>query len=137
MADKAKVRRVKKVETVRERAARTPVQTQKRSRRVAAKAASPFKAFGRFLGHVLRPLRFLLWPFKTKPMRLLGRILSSILFLRFFRSAWKEVRTVTWPDRRQTWNLTFAVFMFALVFGLIISLVDLGLNKIFRALLLK
>ena len=54
----------------------------------------------------------------------------------YFRSSWKEVKEVTWPDRKTTAKLTVAVLAFATVFGVAIAIVDYGLDKIFKALLL-
>ena len=55
----------------------------------------------------------------------------------YFRSSWKEVKEVSWPDRKTTAKLTMAVLAFATVFGVAIAIVDYGLDKIFRALLLQ
>ncbi len=54
----------------------------------------------------------------------------------YFRSSWQEVKLVTWPDRKTTTKLTIAVLAFAVVFGVVIAIIDYGLDKIFRALLL-
>lgn len=55
---------------------------------------------------------------------------------KYFRNSWQELRQVSWPDRRQTVRLTFAVMAFATVFGIAIAIVDYGLDKLFRELLL-
>lgn len=62
-----------------------------------------------------------------------GRFLTP----NYFRNSWQELRQVTWPDRMQTVRLTFAVIAFATVFGIAIAIVDYGLDKLFRELLLK
>lgn len=56
---------------------------------------------------------------------------------KYFRESWAELKLVTWPTRKETWKLTLAVFVFAISFGAVIALVDFGLDKIFKALLLK
>jgi len=140
MADKSTGKSQKrKIVTVRERTEQTNNAAPK-SRKVArtAKAIStPFRILGRGLRKVLYPLRFLLRPFKTRPMRFIGRILSKVLLFSYFAGAWKELRLVTWPGRRETRQLTFAVFVFAFVFGLIITIVDFGLDKIFKRIILQ
>lgn len=83
------------------------------------------------------PFSFLLIPFKNRPMRFIGRILATVLLINYFRQSWKELRQVTWPDRKQTTQLTLAVFAFAIVFTIVIALVDLGLDKIFRKVFVK
>lgn len=55
----------------------------------------------------------------------------------YFRNAWAELRNVEWPSRRETWRLTMAVFGFAIIFGVAITIVDYGLDKLFKNLLLK
>lgn len=55
----------------------------------------------------------------------------------YFIQAWRELKLVTWPNRKETTKLTLAVIIFAVVFGVVIALVDYGLDKIFRSLLLK
>lgn len=55
----------------------------------------------------------------------------------YFRNSWKELKQVTWPDRKQTIQLTFAVFVFATVFGVLIAVTDYGLDRIFKRILLK
>jgi len=52
-------------------------------------------------------------------------------------NAWREVRQVTWPSRRETWRLTGAVFIFAIVFGALVYGVDTGLDALFKKVILK
>ena len=139
MANKPKRVLKKASPTVRERSEQAAKSTpkQQRVRRTARKATTPLRVIGRFIAKILRPFRFLLWPFKTRPARFIGRILAKIFFLRYFRESWQELRKVTWPGRRETLQLTFAVFVFAIVFGLMITIVDYGLNKLFEQILLK
>lgn len=54
----------------------------------------------------------------------------------FLVNAWRELRQVQWPDRRTTARLTVAVFVFAIVFGAIITVVDFGLDKLFKKMFL-
>ncbi len=71
----------------------------------------------RFLRSILRPFRWLVPP--------------------YFVNSWREVRQVTWPNRRETWRLTLAVFIFAVVFGALIAGVDKILDLLFKHLILK
>ncbi|MCA9346738.1 preprotein translocase subunit SecE, partial [Candidatus Saccharibacteria bacterium] len=43
---------------------------------------------------------------------------------------------VTWPGRKDTWKLVFAVFIFAIVLGILIALLDYGLENLFRKVIL-
>lgn len=83
-----------------------------------------------------RKLSFVLRPFKTKPFRFIGRVLGKILFVSYFKASYKELKQVTWPSRRQTIQLTFAVFIFAFSIGVVIAVLDYGLNKLFEFILL-
>ena len=132
-------RQLKKVETVRQRAERAGT-TQPKARHIqaaAGKAGRPVKAVGRSIAKVASPFAFLLKPFKTRPARFVGRVLASILLLRFFRNSWKEVRQVEWPDARTTVRLTIAVLIFSILFGAIVTVVDYGLDKVFREVFIK
>lgn len=135
MAEKKK--QVKKIMTVRERSEQIPVEKRRIVHKTARKAATPFRFIGRLFAKVLRPLRFLLWPFKIRPARFIGRIIATVFFLRYFRNAWREVRQVTWPDRKETRQLTIAVFVFAFVFGALVTITDYGLDKLMRKVILK
>ncbi len=55
----------------------------------------------------------------------------------YFVNAWHELKLVTWPGRKETTKLTIAVLIFAIIFGVMIALVDYGLDKIFKELLLS
>lgn len=133
-----KKRQLKKPETVRERAEKGNVERKpRRIKQAGTSVARPIKATGRGIGKILRPFRFLLWPFKTRPARFIGRILKKVLLLNYFRESWREVKMVEWPDKKQTAKLTFAVFIFAIFFSVLIGVVDYGFDKIFKQLILK
>lgn len=131
MAEPKKKRRVvKKTETVREQANKK--QEPKQSRRIsrtASDAAKPFKkAYHLGKREYYIPL----------PDNKIGRFLNKRrrFVPSFFREAWQELREVTWPSRHETFRLTLAVFIFALVFGALIWVVDLGIDNLFRKVLL-
>jgi preprotein translocase SecE subunit len=128
----------RKIVTVRERTEQTNNAKPKsrRVRQTASAASTPLRAIGRFIRKIFRPFRFLLRPFKTRPARFVGRILSKIFLLGYIKNSWIEVRQVTWPGRKETRQLTLAVFAFALVFGLLITVLDYGLTKIFEKVIL-
>jgi len=133
MAESAKPKRrmVKKAETVREK-------TEK------AGLPKPDKKSGVLrltLGYIALPFRWIGRQF-AKLGRFLGkfrvlRFIGKILWPTYFRESWKELRQVTWPSRSETWKLTLAVILFAVIFGLLVSVVDFGLDKIFRKLILE
>lgn len=123
---KPKRRMVKKAETVREIAQKS-TEKQPKKRGILSLTLSyiawPFRPVGRLLLRVGR----------LKPFRILGRI----LFPTYFRNSWKELQQVTWPGRKESLQLTLAVIIFSIVFGAIIAVVDYGLDKVFKQVLLK
>lgn len=135
----ARKRRVvkKAPETIREKRAKAAdtAPKKRRVRAAAAKAKKPVGTAGKTVAKAFRPFSFLLKPFKTKPARFVGRILKKILLIEYFKNSWKELRMVTWPDRRKTAQLTLAVFIFAGVLALFITTLDYGLDKVFKQLL--
>lgn len=136
---KKPVARQVKPATLREKAVETANKKPKtRKIRAAAGVASrPFTLLWRGITRVLRPFRFVLKPFKTRPARAVGRFLASVLLLKYFRNSWQELRLVEWPNARQTFQLTVAVFVFAIFFSALISLVDFGLDRAFQQLIIK
>ena len=127
----AKKRRIRKIETVREKTEKATKTAPKprRVRRTASVAAKPFKA-----AHRVGRKEFYL----PMPDTRLGRFLNKRRSLtpRFLKDAWNELRQVTWPSNKETLKLTFAVMMFALVFGGLIWVTDYGLENLFRKVLI-
>lgn len=118
-------------QTVRQQAAKAQIDSEKpakarRLRAVAAASGKPFRRFGKLFDR--QPFRFI-----GKVLRPIGRIIVP----RYFRTAWQELRLVEWPNRRQSRDLTVAVLGFAIIFGAAIAGVDYGLDKVFKAVLLK
>ena len=98
-----------------------------------AKSDSPSR-----LAKVTKPVKKIRFPRlpdnrATRPLKWFGRKLLP----RYFINAWREVRMVVWPSRRETWRLTLAVFIFASVFGGLVAGVDKILDILFKNLVLK
>ncbi|MBP7857539.1 MAG: preprotein translocase subunit SecE [Candidatus Saccharimonadales bacterium] len=79
------------------------------------------------IGHSLK------WFFLLPPVRFIGKIIGFT----YIRASWKELRGVTWPSFRDSRRLTTAVIIFSVIFGLLIAVVDYGLDKLFKEVLLK
>lgn len=122
--------RLKKQQTVRER---TQAKSPGRAKRIRTKAGgikTPFKkahSTGKREYHL--PL----------PDNKAGRILRKRVRIvpKFIREAWREIRLVTWPTPRETVRLTIAVFIFATIFATIVGILDFGLDKLFKEVLIK
>ncbi len=127
--------RVRKTETVRERnqkavakaEAKASKQPRRRIRKTASNIAKPLS----------KPVKIVTWPFRTKPARFIGRIIGRILWPKYFRNSWREIKQVTWPSRRDTWKLTFAVLVFALAFGVAAAGVDYVLNEVIKRIVFR
>lgn len=133
MADEPtkKKRRVKNPETFRERAekasqAENQPKSAVRIKQAGSRATGPVRRriSGAYNAKALSPLR--------KVLSVVGRV----LFPKYFRQSWQELKLVTWPSWKEGRRLTYAVLIFAIVFGAAIAGVDWVLDKIFRHLLL-
>lgn len=123
---------VKKSSTLREQAKKSENAKPKTRRvhRAASKIAHPFKAVKRAGKKEY---------YIPMPDNKAGKFLNKKRRLTpsYFVQAWRELRLVTWPNRKETTRLTIAVIIFAISFGTMIAIVDYGLDKVFRSLLLK
>lgn len=125
-ADKKKKRQLKAAPvTLREQSELAQAKSGQSSRRSSAGRilGAPFRAVGR----VFRPLG------KFKFVRAIGYVFAPP----YLRNAFRELRLVTWPTGKQSRQLTFAVIVFSLVFGVLAAITDYGLDKLFRAVILK
>jgi preprotein translocase subunit SecE len=136
MVDRPAKRRVKDPETFRQRAMKAAERGEKPAKRTRVRGA-----FGKVFGPVFRPIgRGFVWLFAHQPFKTVAKIarfIGRILVPRYFRGSWGELRLVTWPTWKQSRQLTFAVLIFAIIFGAVIAAVDWGLDKVFRSILLK
>lgn len=128
-----KKRVIKKTETVREKATKQSQATPKTRRLHKATTAvkRPIIAAHRIGKKEYHPFKL--------PDNKIGRFLTKTRRFTpaFIRNAWGELKLVTWPNNRETARLSFAVFMFAIVLGVVVAIVDYGLDKLFKQLLLK
>ncbi len=56
---------------------------------------------------------------------------------RYIRDSWLELRQVRWPNRKTTWKMVLAVIVYAALFMVIISLLDLFFSWLFELILSK
>lgn len=122
--------RLKKQQTVRERTKTQNTGRVKRIRTNAGRIKTPVKK-----AHATGKREFHL----PLPDNKFGRILRKRvrIFPKFVREAWAEIRQVTWPTPRETVRLTIAVFIFATIFATIVGVLDFGLDKLFKEVLIK
>lgn len=133
MAEAKKKRVLKKTETVREKASKKTDVTAKPRRLHKASGAvrRPISAARRIGKKEYHPIKL--------PDNAIGRFLTTNRRFtpRYLRESWAELKQVTWPNRKETTSLTLAVFAFAIVFSVTIGVVDYGLERLFKTLLLN
>ena len=73
------------------------------------------------------------------PDNRIGRILKKRVRLtpKFLSASWAEIRQVKWPNRRETTRLTIAELIFSIIFGVSVALLDVGLDKLFKEVIIK
>ena len=54
----------------------------------------------------------------------------------YFTGSWRELRQVNWPTRKATWGMTLAVMLFTLALAVVILLLDLGFEQLFKRIIL-
>ena len=123
--------RIRKSETVRERNSKIAVKANHGSEK------RKYSKVGSFLVKIAKPFKFLAWPFTRRPVKFVFRWLGRILWPRYFRNSFREIRQVTWPSRKDTWKMTFAVIIFAIVFGAFAHLSDYGFDKIIKRIVFR
>ena len=133
MADqqtKQSARRRKQPETVRELAQKEHTKRAKPKKQRTNVLARPFGWLGNKGSHEFHPIKL--------PDNKLGRFLTKrrSLLPNYIRQSWQELKKVTWPDRRETVHLTFAVFLFAIFFTALVQLINMGFEKLFREIIL-
>lgn len=136
MADQPapKKRRVKNPETFRERAQKA-AETSDQPKRAARLKTAGSKVAKPVAGPVRRQVSRAYNAKPLAPLRKVLRIIGKIIFPTYFRQSWQELKLVSWPDWKTSRRLTFAVLVFAVIFGAAIAGVDWVLDKIFKQLL--
>jgi preprotein translocase SecE subunit len=129
-----KKRRIKKAETVRQKAdTATKAKAAPKPRRVKKTLNTAGKPVGAAYRYGKKEY------YLPLPDNKLGRFLNKRRHIipKYFRESFKELKLVSWPDRKQTTQLTIAVFVFAITFGILVAVTDYGLDRIFKKILLK
>jgi preprotein translocase SecE subunit len=123
---------VKNPDTFRDRALKAAESSAKpsRAKTVRTSIAKPFKPGAESFSKT--PV----WRVIKRILKILKRILT-FLIPPYIRHSSEELKLVTWPSWKQSRQLTYAVLVFAVVFGTTIALVDFGLDKLFKNILLK
>ncbi len=54
----------------------------------------------------------------------------------YFKDCWRELSKVVWPSRKETAQFTWVVFLFVLVLGLFLWLIDSSISWLFYGVIL-
>lgn len=57
--------------------------------------------------------------------------------LRYIRDSYRELKKVTWPDKKTAWKLTGTVFLFSFIMAIFLFGLDSIFSKMFEELFLK
>lgn len=90
-----------------------------------------FGAIGSFFVKITAPVR------KNRVWRFLRRTILRSPFRGYFVASWRELKQVTWPNRKTALKLTATVIVFSAFFAALTSLLDLGFERIARELFLR
>ena len=125
-------RSIRPAQSMRERSLDASASKKKvrRVRQTASAIAKPMKAAHQYSKKMY---------FLPMPDNKFGHFLNKRRYFipKYFREAWTELKDVKWPNRKDTAKLTLAVFMFAIIFGILVAVTDYGLDKVFKKILLK
>lgn len=124
-------RKLKNPETFRERALKASESSKpEKPRRVRKFFAAIFRPIGNFFIKAQKVKAL-------KPVFAAFRIIGRVVWPKYFRTSFQELKKVTWPTWKMSLRLTYAVLVFSVIFGISVAAVDWGLGKIFKHLLLK
>jgi preprotein translocase SecE subunit len=125
-----KVVRHKAPETVRERATKQLLPRQPKSSKLRNKIYRPLSVLRRVAAKEFNPVKV---PQKGRFGRILGKRFN--LIPGFITNAWKELRQVNWPSRKDALRMTFAVIVFAVVFAIFVQVFGILFEKLFKFIL--
>lgn len=58
-------------------------------------------------------------------------------FFKYIKDSYRELKKVSWPDRKTAWKLTGTVFLFSIVMAIFLFGLDSAFSKMFEKLFLK
>lgn len=91
----------------------------------------PFNSLSSFFSRLTMPVR------KTGAWRWLRRYILRSPFNGYFVDSFRELKKVTWPDRKTAWKLTLVVIVFSVVFSAFTTLLDVGFERLAKLIFLN
>jgi preprotein translocase SecE subunit len=122
----AKPARRRAPETIRERATKQTATKQPRNSKLRSKIHRPLSVLRRAVQKEFHPVKL--------PQNRVGKFLSKRFNLipGFLVNAWKELRLVNWPSRKDAIKLTFAVIVFAAIFAVFVQVFGILFERLFK-----
>lgn len=133
MAKPGKLVARRRVESVRERADKQQAKSdrQPRRRKVSLAAGAPVRGLRSLLKKEYHPIKL---P-DTKAGQLLTKRRTAAPS--YFVDSLRELKLVSWPSRKQALSLSLSVIVFSVAIAIFVQLLDYGLGKLFREVVLK
>ena len=133
MARTRKLITKRKVESVRERADKHLAKSSKqpRTKKATTAAARPAKGLKTLLTKEFHPVKL--------PNNKTGQFLTKRRSAApsYFANSLRELKLVSWPTRRQALSLSLSVIIFSVSIAVFVQLLDFGLGKLFKEVILK
>jgi preprotein translocase SecE subunit len=89
------------------------------------------RAVGSFFAKITAPVR------GSRVWKFLRRTILRSPFRGYFVNSWKELKQVTWPNRKTALKLTFTVILFSAFFAVVTTSLDFGFEKLAQELFLR
>jgi preprotein translocase SecE subunit len=70
---------------------------------------------------------------EKKPMNKFVRVITAPF--RYVHNSWLEIRQVRWPNRKATWKLVGAIFIYSAFFIILVTILDALFNFIFSKII--
>ncbi len=104
---------------------------QKADRKKFSVKQRVLKPIGGFFARITAPVR------RTKVWKFLRRTILRSPFRGYFVESFKELKHVTWPDRKTAWKLTLTVVLFSALFAVFTTALDYGFEEIAKRIFLR
>lgn len=92
---------------------------------------STASAIKTFFAKITSPIR------SSKAWKFLRKKILRSPFGGYFVNSWRELKQVTWPNRKTTWKFTFTVIVFSAFFAALVSVLDYGFDNLAQRIFLQ
>lgn len=100
-------------------------------KKISKAVAVPFTFIGAILKKLSAPVR------KNKLWRYARKKFLKSPFGGYFKESFRELKKVTWPNRKTSIRLTGVVIVFSVIFAIITTLLDIGFDRLAKEIFLN